>query len=83
MFMFMVKIWAVNCQSINNREKSCRAVVVTQLVECLLPIPEVCGSNPVIGKNLYRTINVNFIEKTKVKKNRPGMAHLKKNEKKV
>ena len=27
------------------------AVVVAQLVERLLPIPEVCGSNPVIGKN--------------------------------
>ena len=30
-----------------------RAVVVAQLVEPLLPIPEVCGSNPVIGKLLY------------------------------
>ena len=28
------------------------AVVVAQLVERLLPIPEVRGSNPVIGKNL-------------------------------
>ena len=28
------------------------AVVVAQLVERLLPIPEVPGSNPVIGKNL-------------------------------
>ena len=28
------------------------AVVVAQLVEWLLPIPEVRGSNPVIGKNL-------------------------------
>ena len=25
------------------------AVVVSQLVERLLPIPEICGSNPVIG----------------------------------
>ena len=31
------------------------AVVVTQLVERSLPIPEVCSSNPVIGKNLYWT----------------------------
>ena len=30
-----------------------RAVVVAQLVERLLPILEVCGSNPVIGQNLY------------------------------
>ena len=28
-------------------------VVVAQLVEWSLPIPEVCGSNPVIGKNLF------------------------------
>ena len=30
-----------------------RAIVVAQLVERLLPTPEVHGSNPVIGKNLY------------------------------
>ena len=30
-----------------------RAVVVAQLVERSLPIPQVRGSNPVIGKNLY------------------------------
>ena len=29
------------------------AVVVAQLVERSLPTPEVCGSNPVIDKNLY------------------------------
>ena len=29
------------------------AVVVAQLVEQSLPIPEVRGSNPVIGKNLF------------------------------
>ena len=29
------------------------AVVVTQLEEWSLPTPEVSGSNPVIGKNLY------------------------------
>ena len=35
---------------------------------------------PVIGKKLYRTLLVNCIEKTKIKKKRPGMAHfLKKN----
>ena len=28
-------------------------MVVAQLVERLLPIPEVCGSNPVIGKDVY------------------------------
>ena len=30
-----------------------RVVVVAQLVEQSLSIPEVHGSNPVIGKNLY------------------------------
>ena len=40
------------------------AVVVAQLIEQWLLIPEICGSNPVIGK-LYNTysITVNFIEK--------------------
>ena len=60
----------------------CWAVVVAQLVERSLPIPEVRGSNPVIGKNLYRTFTVNCIEKTKIKKKRPGMAHFLKNKQK-
>ena len=44
-----------------------------------LLIPEVRGSNPVIGK-IYNEhlFTVNCIEKTKRKKKRPGMAHLKK-----
>ena len=29
------------------------AVVVAKLVEWSIPIPEVCSSNPVIGKKLY------------------------------
>ena len=33
-----------------------RAVVVTQLVEFLLSIPEVRGLKPVIGKLLHRTL---------------------------
>ena len=53
-------------------------VVVAQLVERLLPIPEVRGSYPVIGNNSYSTITVNCIEKTKIKKKRPGMAQFKK-----
>ena len=43
-------------------------VVVAQLVEQLLPLPEVCGSNPVIGKiyiDQLFTVNCAFIEKTK------------------
>ena len=47
-----------------------RTVLVAQLVEQLLPILEVCSSNPVIGKNLNWTFTVNCIEKTKIKEKR-------------
>ena len=50
-------------------------VVVAQLVEQLLPIPDVRSSNPVIGKKFI--LNIYCIEKTKIKKKRPEMAHLK------
>ena len=53
-------------------------MVVAQLVEQSLPIPEVRGSNTAIGNNLYWTFTVNFIEKMKIKKKRSAMAHLKK-----
>ena len=50
---------------------------VAQLVQWSLPITEVCGLKPVIGKNLFI---LNFycqlcIEKMKIKKKRLGMAH--------
>ena len=45
------------------------AVAVAQLAERLLPIPEICGSNPVISKFL------NCVEKTKIKKKRPRKGH--------
>ena len=38
-----------------ERDNVAGAGVVTQLVERLLPTPEVRGSNPVIGKLLYET----------------------------
>ena len=47
------------------------AVAVAQLAERLLPIPEICGSNPVISKFL------NCVEKTKIKKKRPKKAILR------
>ena len=50
-------------------------MVVAQLVEWSLSIPEVRSSNPVIGKILYWTFTVNCIEKTKIKEKRPGLAH--------
>ena len=37
----------------NNNKLFNTAVVVAQFVEQLLPIPEVHGSNPVIGKNVF------------------------------
>ena len=41
--------------------------------------PEVCGSNPVIGKiYIEHLFTVNCIEKIKMKKKRPEMAHFKK-----
>ena len=54
-------------------------MVKAQLEERSLPTPEVQGSNPVISKLLYGTLfTINCIEKTKIKKKRPGTGHLKK-----
>ena len=53
-------------------------VVVAQLVERSLPIPEVHGSNPIISKKIILNIcllYISCIEKTKINKKRPGMAH--------
>ena len=53
--------------------------VVAQLVEQSLPTPEIRGSNPVIGNLLYWSficlLSTVPIEKKKIKKKRPGMAH--------
>ena len=48
-------------------------MVVAQLVEWLLPIPEVRCSNPVISNIVYSTVIVKCIEKKKIKKKRAGM----------
>ena len=51
------------------------ALVVAQLVERLLPTPEIHGLNP----NIIKILSTNStIEKTKIKKKRSGMSHLKK-----
>ena len=50
-------------------------MVGAQLVERSLPTPEICSSNPDIGEILSTNC---AIEKTKIKKKRPGMAHLSK-----
>ena len=51
-------------------------MVVAQLVERSLPIPEVRGSSPVIGKNLFIYLTFVYcqlrIEKTKIKKKGAG-----------
>ena len=55
------------------------AVVVSPLVEKLLPTQEACGSNLVTSKyDIEHLFSVNCIEKTKIKKKTAGMAHLKK-----
>ena len=54
-------------------------MVVAHLVEQSLAILEVCSSNPVIAKiYIEQLFSINCIEKTQIKKKRPGMAHLKK-----
>ena len=50
-------------------QKHVSAVVVAQLVERPLPIPEVCCSNPVIGKNYIEHFSIlNCFENKKIKK---------------
>ena len=57
-----------------------KTVIVAQLVEWLLAIPEVRGSNPVIGKiYMEHLFPVNCIEKTKIKKEAGNVAFFKKN----
>ena len=51
-----------------------RAVVVAQLVEWLLPIPEICSLILVIGNINYKTLYLNCVEKKEIKKKRPRMA---------
>ena len=55
---------------------------MAQLVEQLLLRPEVCSLNPVSGKilNIYWAFVYCqlWIEKTQIKKKKPGKAHLKK-----
>ena len=53
-----------------------RAVVVAQLVERSLPIPEV--RTPSSAKIYIEYFTANCIEKTKIKKDSPGKAHFKK-----
>ena len=45
---------------------------MAQLVEWSFPIPEVCGSNPVIGKNSNGTICCQLNCKDENKEMRPG-----------
>ena len=65
--------WADSEPSSPVRLKNSWVVVVVQLVERLLPTPEIRSSNPDIGIILSTYC---IILKTKLKKKRPGMAHL-------
>ena len=51
------------------------AVVVAQLVERLLPSPEVRGLNPIISKTIIECMLSTVYRKDKTKEKRPGMAH--------
>ena len=55
-----------------------RAGVVAQLVEQLLPIPELRSSNPDISKILTTNSTIEKKKIKKIKKKRPGIAHNKK-----
>ena len=60
--------------------KNCSAwaVAVARLVEWSLPTPEVRGSNTAIDKiYIDHLFTVKCNENDKIKKKRPGMAHLK------
>ena len=54
------------------------SAVVVQLVERLLPIPEVRGLNPVISKNLYWTLYCQLYWKDKNKEKEAGNGLFKK-----
>ena len=63
-------------ECIKNIVNDSWAVVVAQLVVRSPPTLGIHGSNPVISKILYTNFSANcMIEKTKIKKKRPGMAH--------
>ena len=57
----------------DNDFKQLWAMVVAQMVERSLPTPEIRVANQDIGKILSTNCTK---EKTKIKKKRPGMAHL-------
>ena len=61
-----------------KKQLKIRAVVVVQLVELLLPTKKVSDFNPVISKLLYveHLFTLNCLEKTKIKKKRPVIAHV-------
>ena len=56
-----------------NKELANKELGQWLLVERSLPTPEIRGSNPDISKILSTNCK---IEKTRIKKKRPGMAHL-------
>ena len=61
-----------------DNNQSTWAVVMAQLVDRLLPIPEVRSSNPVIGKNLYWTFYSQLYWKDENKEKEAGKGPFKK-----
>ena len=45
------------------RKEDVRTLVVAQLVEQPFPMPEVRGSNPVVGRNFIHLLTINYTEK--------------------
>ena len=68
-----IKLIGWNPGSYAAKNLDWRAVVVAQLVERLLPTPEIRNLNLDIGKILSANCT---LENMKIKKKRPGMAHL-------
>ena len=56
-----------------------RAVVVTQLVERSLLTPEICGSNPVIGKFYLLSILLKDLLKRRKQRKEAGNGPIQKN----
>ena len=62
-----------------QRKESGHAMVVAQLVQRLLPIPEVCCSNPLIGKVFIEHCLLSTVLKRRKERKRGRESHLLKN----
>ena len=67
------KYWRHKTKYLFSKCKVLLGSGVAQLAEQSLPAPEIRSSKPVVGNFVF---NDDCIEKTKIKKKRPGMAHI-------